>query len=63
MSWSDKAREVATVILEKQEYGILNNYTRNDVLSMMEICFVEGCRYECDIAVMPLLNKLNEDNE
>ena len=61
MAWKEKSQEIALEILERIENGVLNSYTRADVLHALEEAAIKGMEYECDIAVMPLLNKLNKD--
>ena len=63
MSWNEKSLEIAKDILEKMENGVLNSYTRADVLNGLKEAAMQGMAYECDIAVMPLLNKMNKDKE
>ncbi len=49
-----------SVNLEKE--GLPSSAT-STILPLLEKAALEGMAYECDIAVMPLLEKLNNDNK
>lgn len=48
MSWNEKATEIAETILEKMEDGVVNSYTRDDVLNGLKEAALKGIQYECD---------------
>lgn len=61
MAWKEKSQEIAESILEKAESnGRVQLLTREDMAAMLSEAAMAGMAYECDIAVMPLLNKLNK---
>lgn len=60
MAWRDKAVEIAEKIIDKAEKtGRVQLLTRQDMVEMLASAAIDGMAYECDIAVMPLLNKMN----
>ena len=63
MSWTEKSKEIAVEVLDKMEKGAQNSYTRDDVLNGLREAAMQGMVYECNIAVMPLLNKINKNKE
>ena len=52
MNWNDKAQEIAKAILEKMEDGVLNSYTRDDVLNGLREAALQGIKFECDCWVL-----------
>lgn len=48
MNWNDKSAEIAIRILDKMENGVLNSYTRDDVLKGLREAALSGMEFECD---------------
>ncbi len=48
MSWNEKSKEIAEVILDKMEKGAQNSYTRDDVLNGLREAAMQGMAYECE---------------
>ncbi len=64
MNWSEKSKEIADAILKKMENGIISGtLTREEILNGLREAAMQGMAHECDIAVMPLLNKINNKSE
>ena len=63
MGWKDKAQEIAFEIISKMDESLQGSYTHSDVLQALEQAAITGMAYECDIAVMPLLAKLNKHDD
>lgn len=48
MNWSEKSKIIAKELLEEMEKGVLNSYTRADVLHGLEQAAKKGMAFECD---------------
>lgn len=64
MNWSEKSKEIADAILKKMENGISGtSFSREEILNGLREAAMQGMAHECDIAVMPLLDKINKKSE
>ncbi len=48
MNWNEKSKEIAEQVLEEIENGVVNSYTRDDVLRGLQKAAMMGLEYECD---------------
>ena len=48
MNWREKSQEIAVELLDKMEDGIIDNYTRQDVLDYLAKAAYMGMEWECD---------------
>jgi len=59
MGWKEKSEEIAGAILKRE---IKRGAISEKQLEYFQVLFaeaaMEGMKHECDVAVMPLLNKL-----
>jgi hypothetical protein len=59
MGWKEKSEEIAGAILEREiKRGAISEKQLEYFKKLLAEAAMEGMKHECDVAVMPLLDKL-----